>query len=51
MLFSAFFGGFLLLGFLLLINHPGFAIKVANYVYLLLVVIALIRAVKYAKQK
>ncbi len=30
--------GFLVVGFLLATNHPGFAIKITNYLYVLLLV-------------
>ena len=43
--------GFFLLSALLLTNHPGDAIKVSNYVYLFLAVVAFTRTIQNAKQK
>lgn len=45
-----FLGGFVLLGALLLTNHPGIAIKTANYVYLFLIVVFLFKTVRNVKQ-
>lgn len=42
---------FLLIGLLLLIGHPGFAIKVANYFYFILVLAILIELRNYASKK